>query len=140
MERTMQTNVYLFFKGNCEEAFKYYAKVTGGTIQAMVTYKGTPGDQHTPAEWQDKIIHASMKIGDTSIMASDAPPGRQSETGGFSISLGVDTPAEAERIFAALSDGGAAGMPMQQTFFAARFGMVTDRFGIPWMVVCEKPA
>lgn len=135
----MQTNIYLFFKGNCEEAFNYYAKVMGGTIELMTTYKDAPAPQQIPAEWQDKIIHANLKIGNTSLMASDAPPGRQhKEVGGFSISLGVDTPAEAERIFAALSDGGVAGMPMQQTFFAARFGMVTDRFGMPWMVICEK--
>ena len=137
----MQANVYLFFKGNCEEAFKFYAKATGGTIETMMSHRGTPAEAQTPAEWRDKILYASLKIGNTSIMASDAPPGRQpEETGGFSISLGVDTPAEAERIFAALSDGGVAGMPMQETFFATRFGMVTDRFGISWMVICQKAA
>ena len=136
----MQANVYLMFKGNCEEAFKYYAKVTGGTIEAMLPHKGTPAEGHTPAEWQNKIIHARLKIGNTSIMASDAPPAHQhKETGGFCVCLGVDTPAEAERIFAALCEGaGAPGMPMGPTFFAERFGMVTDRFGTPWMVICEK--
>ena len=135
----MQANVYLMFKGNCEEAFKYYAKVTGGTIEAMMPHKGSPAEAHTPAEWQNKILHANLKIGNTSIMASDAPPDRQyKETGGFCVSLGVDTPAEAERIFAGLSEGGNTYMPMGPTFFAERFGMLTDRFGIPWMVICEK--
>ena len=137
----MQANIYLMFKGNCEEAFKYYAKVTGGTIETMMPHKGSPAEQHTPAEWLDKIMHARLKIGGTRIMASDAPPGRQyKERGGFCVSLGVDTPAEAERIFNALADGGTTGMAMAETFFAVRFGMVTDRFGIPWMVICEKAA
>jgi PhnB protein len=137
----MQANVYLMFKGNCEEAFKYYAKVTGGKIEAMMPHKGSPAEAQTPPEWQDKILHASMKIGNTSIMASDAPPGRQyKENGGFCVSLGVDTPAEAERIFKALADGGNVHMPMDKTFFAARFGMLRDRFGTPWMVICEKAA
>ena len=137
----MQANIYLFFNGNCEEAFKYYAKVTGGTIEAMMPHKGTPAEQQTAPEWREKILYACLKIGDTAIMASDAPPGRQQKAGGFAVSLGVDTPAEAERIFKALSEGGSAPvMPMGPTFFAVRFGMVTDRFGIPWMVVCEKAA
>jgi len=138
----MQANVYLMFKGNCEEAFKYYAQITGAKIETMMSHRGTPAEKHTPNEWRDKILHASMKIGNTSIMASDAPPGRQhKEVGGFCVSLGVDTPAEAERIFAALCDGGQTpGMAMGPTFFAERFGMVTDRFGTPWMVVCEKKA
>ena len=137
----MQANIYLMFKGNCEEAFNYYAKVTGGTVEMMMRHKGSPAEAHTPPEWLDKIMHARLKIGDTVIMASDAPPGRQSkETGGFRVSLGVDTPAEAERIFNALADGGATGMAMAETFFAVRFGMVTDRFGTPWMVICEKNA
>ena len=135
----MQANVYLMFKGDCEEAIRHYAKLTGGTIGMMMPHRGSPAEAQTPPEWQDKILHASLKIGDTSIMASDAPPGRQSkESGGFCISLGVDTPAEAERIFNGLADGGSVQMPMQKTFFAAKFGMLRDRFGIPWMVICER--
>jgi PhnB protein len=135
----MQANVYLMFKGNCEEAFKYYAKVTGGKIEMMMPHKGSPAEAQTPAEWQNKILHANLKIGNTSIMASDASPGRQyKENGGFCVSLGVDTPAEAERIFKAFADGGSVGMPMAETFFAEKFGMCTDRFGTPWMVVCQK--
>ncbi len=137
----MQANIYLFFNGNCEEAFTYYAKVMGAKIETMTSHRGTPAEQETVPEWRDKILYACLKIGNTAIMASDAPPGRQQDRAqGFSVSLGVDTPAEAERIFAALCDGAAAPtMAMAQTFFAARFGMVTDRFGVPWMIICEKP-
>lgn len=136
----MQANIYLFFNGNCKKAFAYSAKVMGAKIETMMPHKGTPAEQGTPPEWRDKILYACLKIGDTAIMASDAPPGRQQDRAqGFSVSLGVDTPAEAERIFAALCDGaGPPTMAMGQTFFAARFGMVTDRFGVPWMIVCEK--
>lgn len=136
----MQANIYLFFNGNCEEAFAHYAKVMGARIETMMPHKGTPAEQEMLPEWRDKILYACLKIGDTAIMASDAPPGRQHDRAqGFSVSLGVDTPAEAERIFAALCDGaGPPTMAMGPTFFAARFGMVTDRFGVPWMIVCEK--
>ncbi|MDE2181425.1 MAG: VOC family protein [Alphaproteobacteria bacterium] len=136
----MQANAYLMFNGDCEEALRYYAKVTGGTIEAMMPHRGTPAEAQTPEEWRDKIIHARLKIGDTIVMASDAPPGHQhKETAGFSICLRVDSDADAERIFAALADGArATGMPMGPTFFASRFGMVTDRFGTPWMVIHEK--
>ena len=135
----MQANVYLMFKGNCEEAFQFYAKVTGAKIAMMMPHKGSPAEAQTPAEWQNKILHASLTIGNTRIMASDAPPGRQyKENGGFCVSLSVDTPEDAERIFNAFADGGSVGMPMAETFFALKFGMVNDRFGTPWMVVCEK--
>ncbi len=137
----MHTNIYLMFKGDCEEAFKYYAKVTGGKIEAMMPHKGSPAEAQTPPEWQNKILHAHMKIGDTSVMASDAPPGRQyKEKGGFCVSLAADTPAEAVRIFNALADGGSVQMAMDKTFFAEKFGMLVDRFGTPWMVICEKAA
>ncbi len=135
----MHVNAYLMFKGNCEEAFKYYAKVTGGKIEMMMPHKGSPAEAQTPPEWQNKILHANLKIGNTNIMASDAPPGRQyKENGGFCVSLAVDTPEDAERIFNAFADGGTVGMPMSETFFALKFGMVNDRFGTPWMVICEK--
>lgn len=136
----MKVSPYLMFKGTCEEAFNYYAELTGGKIEAMLKHRGSPAESQTPPEWLDKILYACMTIGDTAIRASDAPPGRQhKETGGMCVCLHVDSLAEAERIFAGLSDGAVATtMPMGQTFFAVRFGMVTDRFGTPWMVICEK--
>jgi PhnB protein len=135
----MKLNPYLFFKGNCEEAFKLYADVLGGKIVAMTPHKGSPAEAQTPKEWQDKIMHARLDIGDQMIMASDAPPGHQSNMGGFSISLDVASPTEAERVFTGLGKGGTVGMPLQETFFAKSFGMLTDRFGTPWMIICPKP-
>ena len=135
----MQLNPYLFFKGDCEEAFRFYERVLGGRIVAMLTHEGTPSAEHTPAEWRSKIIHARMVVGDQVLMASDAPPGHQEDAmKGFSINVGVDDPAEAERIFHALAEGGTVRMPIQETFWAVRFGMLVDRFGTPWMVNCEK--
>jgi len=91
-----------------------------------------------PLEARNMIIHASMRVGDTVIMASDAPGERYQKPQGFSVSLLIDTAAEAERVFAALSSGGEVRMPLQKTFFSARFGMFTDKFGIPWMINCEE--
>ena len=134
----MQLNPYLFFNGSCEEAFRFYERVLGGRIVAMMTHEGTPTAEHTPAEWRGKIIHARMIVGDQVLMASDAPPGHQEDMKGFSINVGVDDPSEAERIFHALAEGGTVRMPIQETFWAVRFGMLVDRFGTPWMVNCEK--
>jgi PhnB protein len=133
----MQANPYLFYDGNCEAAFSYYAKALGGEIEAMMTHQGTPASQQVPAEWQNKILHARMKIGDAVLMASDAPPGHFHKPQGFSVSLQIDDPADAERKFQALAEGGVVNMPIAQTFWARRFGMCVDRFGIPWMVNCE---
>ncbi|HLG98497.1 MAG TPA: VOC family protein [Bryobacteraceae bacterium] len=122
---------------NCEEAFKFYQRVLGGTIEAMVAHAGTPAEQHTPPEWRDKILHARLAADGATLMGSDdrnyQPPPR-----GMCVALQVKTPEQAERIFAALAENGKVQMPIQQTFFAARFGMLTDRFGIPWMVNYEQ--
>ena len=134
----MQLNPYLTFDGTCEEAFKFYEKVLGGTIEAMMPHEGTPAAEHTPAEWRKKILHARMKVGDVRLMASDAPPGRFEPMKGFSVMLNVAEPAEAERIYAALSDQGTVQMALQETFWAKRFAMFVDRFGTPWMINCEK--
>ncbi len=135
----MQLNPYLFFDGQCEAAFKFYAKLLGGKIEAMMSHEGTPAAEHVAAEWRGKIMHARLVIGDKVLMASDAPPDRSDGAmKGFSVTLGVDRPAEAERIFNALADKGTVRMPLEQTFWAARFGMLVDRFGTPWMISCEK--
>jgi len=135
----MQTNIYLFFDGDCEAAFKFYEACFGAKIETMMTNQGSPVEAETPPQWRTKILHACLRTGSTTIMASDAPPGRSpGKPQGFYVSLGVDTPAEAERIFRELSANGTVATAMDKTFFAERFGMCTDRFGIPWMVVCEK--
>jgi PhnB protein len=136
----MQTNTYLFFKGNCEEAFKFYEKTLGGKIEAMMSHAGTPAEGQVPAEWKNKIIHARLKLGDQLLMASDAPPDRSKTPQGFYVNLGFQDPAEAERIYNAMSKGGTVHMELQETFWAKKFGMFTDRFGTPWMINCEKPA
>ena len=133
----MQVNPYLFYNGNCEAAFKHYAKVLGGEIEAMMPHEGTPAADHVPAEWQKKIMHAKMTIDGEVLMGSDAPPDHFKAPQGFSVSLQISDPAEAERKFAGLAEGGVITMPMEQTFWARRFGMCVDQFGIPWMVNCE---
>ena len=134
----MQLNPYIFFDGRCEEAFKFYEKLFGGKIEALLPYgdmaKTAPGGEAL----RDKIMHGAMKIGDSVLMGADNGMGNYTAPHGFRVSLTVKTPAEAERVFAGLSDGGNVAMPMQQTFFSARFGQLTDKFNIPWMVYCEQ--
>ena len=134
----MQMNPYLTFNGQCEAAFKFYEQCLGGKIIAMITHAGTPAEEHVPSEWRNKILHARLIVGDEVLMGSDAPPDRYEEPKGFSVALGIDDPADAERIFHALAEKGTVRMPIQQTFWAIRFGMLVDRFGIPWMVNCEQ--
>jgi PhnB protein len=136
----MQLNTYLFFTGQCEAAFKFYEKCLGGKIEAMLPHEGTPPADQVPAEWRNKIMHARMVVGDQVLMASDAPPGRSQKPQGFSVNIGVKDPAQAERIFHALAEKGTVQMPIAETFWAVRFGMLVDQFGIPWMVNCEKAA
>ena len=130
----MQVNPYLHFNGNCEEAFAYYARALGGKIEAMMPHEGTPASTHVPADWQKKIMHARMTIDGEVLMASDAMPSHYHKPQGFSVSLQIEDPADAEKKFAALADGGSVTMPIQQTFWARRFGMCVDRFGIRWLV------
>lgn len=136
----MELNPYLSFDGSCEAAFKFYEQVLGGKIVAMMTYADTPMKDEMPAETHGKIVHARLTVGDKVLMGGDAPPGRYEPPKGTTLCLGVDRPAEAERMFKDLSEGGTVQMPIAETFWAQRFGMLTDRFGIPWMVNCEKPA
>jgi PhnB protein len=134
----MQINPYLTFNGNCEAAFTFYAKCLGGKIDAMMPHEGTPAEAHVPSEWRKKIMHARMTVGDKVLMASDAPPGHYEPMKGFHVTLGIDDPAEAEKIFQALAENGTVQMPIQETFWAQRFGMLVDRFGTPWMINCDK--
>jgi len=136
----MRIDPYLLFKGNCEEAFKFYAKVLGGKIEAMMTHEGTPAAEQTPPEWLKKILHARLVVGDQVLMASDAPPGHQEPMTGFSVTVETSKEADAERVFGALSEGGLVKMPIQKTFWAERFGMLVDRFGTPWMINCSPPS
>ena len=134
----MQLNAYLYFNGQCEEAFKFYEQLLGGKIEAMFPHAGTPAEQYVPPEWRDKIMHALLSVGGSVLMGSDAPPGHYHEASkGFSVNIGLQDPEEAERIFHALAENGKVNMPIEKTFWAERFGMLVDRFGIPWMINCE---
>ena len=132
----MQVNPYLYYGGNCEAAFKFYEKALGAEIEAMMTHESAPASMPIPPEWKKKIMHARISIDGEVMMASDAPPGRFHQPQGFSVSLQVEDPADAERKFKALSEGGRVDMPFEKTFFAKGFGMCVDQFGIPWMVMC----
>ena len=131
---------YLNFNGNCETAFKFYAELLGGKIEMMMTHGESPIADQVPPEWRKKIIHARLTIGDKVLLGSDAPPGHYETPKGFSVTLGVDRPAEVERIFKAFASHGTVQMPLEKTFFAESFGMVVDQFGTPWIVVCEPAA
>jgi PhnB protein len=135
----MQLTPYLTFNGDCARAFRFYEQTLGGTL-GMQTHAESPMAGQTPAEWSDRILHARLDVGNAVLMGSDRPPSSVETPAGFAVSLTVDTPDEAERVFAALAEGGRVQMPLQQTFWAARFGMVTDRFAIPWMVNCSQAA
>ncbi len=136
----MQLNPYLMFNGQCEEAFKFYEQALGGKIQQMFRYEGMPAEYNSPPDWNNKIMHGRISIGDTVVMGSDAPPPRYQTPQGMQLSMSLSDPAEADRMFNALAEGGQIQMPMQATFWAARFGMLVDRFSISWMVNCEKGA
>lgn len=134
----LTTNPYVQFKGNCEEAFKFYAETLGGKIEAMIKPEGTPMEANCPPELKGKIIHARLVYGTSVIMGSDTPAKQYHQPEGFSINVNTDTPADADRVYRTLAKGGRETMPIAETFWAQRFGMCVDRFGVPWMVNCEK--
>ena len=125
---------YLFFDGRCEEAIEFYRTALGAEVIMLSRFKDSPDPSMCAPETEDKIMHASFRIGDTSLMASDGRCQGKSKFEGFSLSLTVRDEAEAERLFASLADGGQVQMPLAKTFFSPRFGMVADRFGVSWMV------
>ncbi|MCI0747571.1 MAG: VOC family protein [Verrucomicrobia subdivision 3 bacterium] len=125
---------YLSYEGRCEEAIEFYRKALGAEVEMLMRFKDSPDPAMCQPGSLDKVMHASLRIGQTTVMASDGrcegPKGFQ----GFSLSLSVPNEAEADRVFAALSDGGQVQMPLMKTFWSPRFGMVADRFGVSWMV------
>ena len=134
----MQLSPYLFFNGNCAEAFKFYEEILGGKIVFVMNYAGSPLEGQVPEEWRDKVMHATMTIGEQRLMAADAPPGQYEAPKGISVSISLDDRAKGESIFNALLENGIVTLPFQQTFWSSGFGMCVDRFGIPWMVNCES--
>lgn len=133
----MTLHTYVNFAGRCAEAFRYYEQHLGGRIGMMMTHGQAPDQSQARPEWKDAVLHARIAIGGTELMGADIPTAEPMRSA--YLSLGVDSDAEAERVFAALSDRGRILMPMQETFFASRFGQVQDRFGINWMVLHERP-
>jgi PhnB protein len=136
----MQLNSYLNFNGQCAEAFKFYERCLGGKIQMIMTHGESPMADRVAPEWRDKILHVTLAVGGGLLMGCDAPPQHYEKPQGFFVQVAVEHPDDAERLFQALSENGTVRMPLQQTFWAARFGMLVDRFGTPWMINCGQPA
>jgi PhnB protein len=134
----MQLIAYLNFAGQCADAFRFYHDVLGGELTHLMTMGDAPGARDVPPETRDRIMHARLVVGDAVLMGSDGPPGYSEKAQGIWVNIWVTDVADAERIFAALSEGGTVVMPMEKTFWAERFGMVKDRFGTPWMVNCGE--
>jgi len=134
----MQLNSYLTFSGQCEEAFKFYEQCLGSKIVNMWSHAGTPLENQVPPEWRNKIIHATLDVGGDLLQGCDVPPDHYQKPQGFFVKLDVKDKAEADRIFLALAEAGKIEMPLQETFWALRFGMLVDRFGIPWMINCGQ--
>ena len=133
----MKMHTYVNFAGTCAEAFRFYEKQLGGRIGMLMTHAQAPDQSKVNPAWKDLVLHARMSIGDTELMGADIPSAEPMRSA--YLSLSVTTDAEAERIYSALSDGGQVFMPMQETFFASRFGQLRDRFGINWMILHERP-
>lgn len=130
---------YLFFNGQCAQALHYYADCLGGTIEMMMTHGEAPDPSQVSEDWHDKIMHGQLRIGDGLVMAADAPPEYEKQPQGFSIHVEIADPGSAERVFQRLAEKGEVRMPFAQTFWAYRFGMLVDRFGISWMISCADP-
>jgi PhnB protein len=135
----MEAAPYLLFLGNCKEAFEFYEKALGGKLDIM-TYGQSPEAAKMPAAMHNQVVHARLAAGASVIMGSDCPPDRYHKPQGFSIAVSTKDPTETERVFNALAQGGQVDMPLQQTFWSAKFGMLQDKFGISWMVNCAQAA
>jgi PhnB protein len=131
----MKVEPYLFFEGRCDEAIEFYRRTLDAEVVMLMRYKDSPSPEMSPAGAGEKVMHAALRIGETTVMASDGrcqgPPTFQ----GFALSVTVRDVAEAQRRFAALADGGQVHMPLAKTFFSPQFGMVADRFGVLWMII-----
>jgi PhnB protein len=133
----MKMHTYLNFAGQCAEAFRFYEQHLGGTLGMVMTHGQAPDQSKVSPEMKDAVLHARISLAGTELMGADIPSAQPMRSA--YLSLGVDSDAEAERIFSALSEGGEVFMPMQETFFASRFAQLRDRFGINWMIIHERP-
>ncbi len=136
----MKTSISLQFNGDCAEAIRFYERTLSGKILFELSWGSSPLDKDAPPEWHTKICHSSLLVGDTTFHGVDVLPGAYEPLRGFSIVLEIDDPGESDRLFQALAANGEVRVPMQETFWARRYGMVVDRFGIPWEINCGRPA
>ena len=134
----MKLDIYLNYPGNCEQAFRFYEQHLGGTITMMMRHGQQPNQANVPADWTQAILHARIEIGQTVLMGADIPSAEPMRSA--YLALSVDSDEEAERLYALLSDGGQIFIKMEETFFAARFAMLRDRFGTSWMLLHERQA
>ena len=134
----IEPRISLVFNGECDAAFTLYQRCLGGTVMFRLTWGDSPMADQAPAEWRDKILHATLTVGGTAFSGADVLPGVYERPQGFQVQLNLDDAAAAERIFKQLADGGLVTVHLQQTFWAQRFGAVVDRFGIPWGINCES--
>jgi PhnB protein len=135
----MNTNLHIAFPGTCREAFAFYAKTFGTKIQMSMTYGEAPAGSPTPADGKDLILHTAMPLNNIILMGCDAPAGREQAIGGFQVSIESEDEAEVRRLFSVLSEGGSVRMPLDKTFWSPLFGMVTDKFGVAWMIGIPGP-
>ena len=135
----MKLYTYLNFGGNCEQAFRFYEQHLGGKITMMLTHAQQPNANDVPADWRNAILHARISIGETELQGADVPPERFQPMRSAYLSLLLDSSQEAERVYALLSENGEIFMPLAETFFAFRFAMLRDRFGVSWMILHERP-
>ena len=136
---TIAPQISLAFDGDCEAAFKYYERVLEGHVRFMLRWGDSPMAADAPPGWGEKILHAAITIGETEIIGLDVPSDRYEAPIGFEIMLNIDDPVAAERVFGQLAENGSIRMPLQQTFWARLYGVLVDRFGIPWSVNCRMP-
>ncbi|HEV7388465.1 MAG TPA: glyoxalase/bleomycin resistance/extradiol dioxygenase family protein [Gemmatimonadaceae bacterium] len=135
----LQVSAYLSFKGDCEDAFKFYEEVFGAKPGLIFRYGDTPMADVVPEGWDTRVMHGSVTIGRQVLEGADVPPDRYDEPQGFSLSLSIPGVQAAEAVFERLATGGRVVYQIEKTFWSERFGMVVDRFGIPWMINCETP-
>jgi PhnB protein len=134
----VKPSISLFFDGQCEAAFRFYERCLGGKITFLLTWGESPMAKDAPPEWGSKILHASLTVGDTVFAGADTLPQQYEQPRGFNVMLGLSDPTDAERLYHALAEDGTVTVPLQETFWALRYGCVTDRFGIPWTINCGR--
>ncbi|HZC55006.1 MAG TPA: VOC family protein [Xanthobacteraceae bacterium] len=134
----MQVQPYLFFNGRADEALEFYKKAIGADVKMVMRWKDSPDKSMCTADNADQIMHSQFQVGETTIMASDGRSGGQPNFEGFALTIAAKDEASANKMFAALGDGGKVTMPMSKTFFSPRFGMLADKFGVGWMIIVEK--